>query len=165
MFTFISDHLLLKTILKKDMRDCPPRLLPLVERTVLFNFETKFIKGARNLASDCLSRQVNYGQSIDVADEMVRRIVKDCAEQVQEDPLMSDILQRADQKYLQAVDAKRRNMEKVDVRKLSAEQGAKRYMSKWESISVLDNWLDTLLLLNMDRIIALWGSSVKGGGN
>ena len=110
MFTFISDHLPLKTILRKDMQDCPPRLLPLVEQTVPFNFEIKFIKLTRNLASDCLSRAVNFCEPINVADEMVRRIVRDCSEQVREDPLMSDILQRAseDDKYLQAVEAKRK---------------------------------------------------------
>ena len=111
-FDYISDHLPLKSILKKNIEDVPPRLLPLVERTFGYNFETKFIRGSRNLASDCLSRQVNYGETLDVADEVIRRIVLETSEQVRQDPLMSDIFAAVseDSKYMEAVEAKRRGM-------------------------------------------------------
>ena len=118
-FVHVSDHLPLKAILRRDMRDCPPRLLPLVERTIPFDFETRFIKGSRNLASDCLSRQVIYGETLDVTDEMISRIVYESSEQVREDPAMTDILQCAsiDEKYLQAVDACRKRLSKADLNK------------------------------------------------
>ena len=154
-FVHVSDHLPLKAILRRDMRDCPPRLLPLVERTIPFDFETRFIKGSRNLASDCLSRQVNYGDTLDVSDEMIRRIVYESSEQVREDPAMTDILQCAgsDEKYLQAVDACRKRLTKADLKKLPTTHGARQYLSKWDNISVLDDRPDSILLLDLDRIV------------
>ena len=154
-FVFISDHLPLKTILKKSIEDCPPRLLPLVEHTMCFNFETRFIKGSRNLASDCLSRQVNYGEAVDVADEVVRRIMLDSTQQVREDPLMMDIFSAVadDKRYMEAMDAKRKGLSKSDVKKLPSENGARAYLSMWDNMSTLDEHQDSLLILNLDRIV------------
>merc|ERR1712015_61544 len=153
-FDYISDHLPLKSILKKNIEDIPPRLLPLVERTFGYNFETKFVRGSRNLASDCLSRQVNYGQELDVADEVVRRIVMESSEQVRQDPLMSDIFAAIaeDNKYLEAVEAKRSGMSKADLKKLPEDNGARAYMSIWDCLSTLDDKEDSILLYNLDRI-------------
>lgn len=154
-FVYISDHLPLKSILKKNIEDIPPRLLPLVERTMCFDFETRFIKGSRNLASDCLSRQVNYGQALDVADEVVRRIVMDTSEQVRQDPMMMDIFAAVaeDSKYMEAVEAKRKGVTKGELKRLSADNGARAYMSIWDHLSTLDDKEDSILVFNMDRIV------------
>ena len=62
---------------------------------------------------------MNYGETLDVSDEMIRRIVYESSEQVREDPAMTDILQCAsiDEKYLQAVDACRKQLSKADLKK------------------------------------------------
>ena len=39
-FVHVTDHQALQTIMRRDMRECPPSLLPLVERTKMFNFSS-----------------------------------------------------------------------------------------------------------------------------
>ena len=155
------------------MREVPPRLLSLVERTKPYLFETKYIKGSRNIASDCLSRQTIYGRSLPVEDEMIRRIMMETSEQVREDPAITDILEavKEDQRYMEAVKAVRKRLTKQEVKKLPKDNRARDYLSMWDGLSVLDDEDDTIMILNLDRIVipqgvplGQWGMGQWGWG-
>ena len=74
-FRILTDHSSLVQVLKKDLRDVPPRLLAMRERTVPYIFTVEYIKGVRNIAADCISHYPNFGTKLDVEEEVFRRIV------------------------------------------------------------------------------------------
>ena len=69
--TFITDHKALTKIFgNKELKDINnPRILHLKERTLMFSFRIKYIKGATNCAADALSRYPALTSAPEDADE------------------------------------------------------------------------------------------------
>ena len=155
-FMVKTDHNPLVGLLKRDIRDTSEKLQPLLEVCARYTFKTEYIPGKKNKVADLLSRHPLWGDAPTVLDKCGRVIAfEDTWRRVREDPRMSEILEAASSSssYKEAVQAKLDGLTADEVKKLPHQHGAREFQKWWDSIEVLEDREDTILVMDGNRII------------
>ena len=155
-FRVKTDHNPLVGLLKRDIRDTSEKLQPLLEVCSRYTFQTEYIPGKKNKVADLLSRHPLWGTGPTVLDKCGRVFTfEDTWKRVREDPRMSEILEAAgsNSSYKEAVQAKLDGLTAEEVKRLPHHHGAREFQKWWDSIEVLEDREDTILVMDGHRII------------
>ena len=156
-FLVKTDHNPLVGLFKKNIRDTSEKLQPLLEACSLYNFKIEYIPGKKNKVADLLSRNPLWGgEGPSVVDKCGRVVAFNVQHKMlREDPRIAEVMEAAASStpYKEAVKAKLDNLTADEVKKLPMEHGAKEYQKWWNTIGVLDDKEDTILVMDGHRII------------
>ena len=155
-FRVKTDHNPLVGLLKRDIRDTSEKLQPLLEVCARYTFQTEYIPGKKNKVADLLSRHPMWGNGPTVLDRCGRVFAfEDTWKRVREDPRMSEILEAAGSSpyYKEAVQAKLDGLTADEIKRLPHQHGAREFQKWWDSIEVLEDREDTILVMDGHRII------------
>ena len=155
-FMVKTDHNPLVGLLRRDIRDTSEKLQPLLEICARYTFKAEYIPGKKNKVADLLSRHPLWGNGPTVMDRCGRVFAfEDTWRRVRDDPRMAEILEAAGSNsfYKEAVQAKLDGLTSEEVKRLPHQHGAREFQKWWDSIEVLEDRVDTILIRDGHRII------------
>ena len=155
-FLVKTDHNPLVGLFKRDIRDTSEKLQPLLEACSLYNFRIEYIPGKKNKVADLLSRYPVWSEGPTVFDKCGRVVAFNSQHKMlREDPRIAEIMVAAgtSTKYKEAVKAKLDGLTAEEVKQLPKDHGAREYQKWWNTIGVLDDKEDTIMIMDDHRII------------
>jgi hypothetical protein len=162
-----SDHMPLKRILTKDLRDCSVRVQDLRRQLSDVNVDMTYLPAVRNLFCDALSRYpVSPAEAIGVDymakyDYTLNKMSSGHIAAINEDPALDQYFEdgKADQEYQDTIHAIERDFSRQQVKELPIGSGPRDYLLVWEELSLIKNKDgDRLMVLDGSRLVLPRGS-------
>ena len=160
-FKVKTDHNPLVGLLKKDIRDTSERLQPLLECCAGYNFMIEYIPGKKNKVADLLSRHPMWGNGPTIRDQCGRVVaVEGIQRRIWDDPRLSEILEAASSSlsYKEAIKAKLDGLTAEEVKKLPHGHGAREFQKWWNTIELLEEKEDTIMVMDGHKIVVPLGA-------
>jgi hypothetical protein len=167
LISAFSDHLPLKRLLTKDLRDCSVRVQDLRRQLSDYNVDMTYLPAIRNLFCDAMSRHpVSPAEAIGKDymakyDHSINQMVSGHITAITEDPALDEYFEesKADQAYQDTIHAIERNFSRQQVKELPIGSGPREYLLVWEELSLLQSKDgDKLIVLDGSRVVLPHGS-------
>jgi len=153
----------------KHLDDLSEEIQELVISTFQYDFDLEHIAGKRNVIADYLSRnplwdekenetgpqvQDEFGKLVAIGQQVHVAGLHRSAQRIYDDPLLEDLRDAGclDKSYSSVIHALRTGVTKEMVLK-TTENPCRAYLAVWERLGVLDERQDSLLTLDVSRIV------------